>query len=61
MTKQSKLPKAALKFFREQGKIGGRRRAEALTAEERSKQARDAVNARWKKQKAKNSGKGKAK
>ena len=61
MKKQSKLPKAALEFFREQGRIGGRRRAESLTAEERSEQARKAVNTRWKKQRTKNSEKGRAK
>jgi len=39
-----------LEFFRKQGRIGGRKRAANLTAEERSEQARKAVNARWAKQ-----------
>lgn len=42
-----KLPKEALEFFRKKGRIGGRRRAENLTPEERSNQARAAVQARW--------------
>jgi hypothetical protein len=49
MSKPTKLPKAALEFFRKQGHIGGKRRAERLSAKERSEQARKAVNARWKK------------
>jgi hypothetical protein len=55
MSKQQELPEAALEFFRKQGRIGGRRRAENLTAEERSVQARKAVQARWAKQAAKTS------
>ena len=50
MSKRTKLPEAALEFFRKQGRIGGRRRAANLTAEERSEQARKAVQARWSKQ-----------
>lgn len=53
MKAQDKLPEAALEFFRKQGRIGGRRRAANLTAEERSEQARKAVQARWAKQAAK--------
>jgi hypothetical protein len=47
MRKRNQLPEAALEFFREQGHIGGTRRAANLTAEERSGQARKAVQARW--------------
>jgi hypothetical protein len=50
MKKRTKLPEAALEFFRQQGRTGGLKRAEALTAEERSKIARNAVQARWAKQ-----------
>jgi len=50
MSTPTKLPEAALEFFRKQGRIGGRKRAANLTAEERSEQARKAVNARWAKQ-----------
>jgi hypothetical protein len=55
MGTQNKLPEAALEFFRKKGRIGGRRRAENLTAEQRSDQARKAVQARWAKQAAKSS------
>jgi hypothetical protein len=58
MKTQSKLPKAALDFFREQGRIGGTRRAANLSPEERSEQARKAVQARWAKQAKKASKKG---
>jgi hypothetical protein len=47
MAKQFKLPKEALEFFRKNGRVGGRRRAEKMTPEERSEQARKAVQARW--------------
>jgi hypothetical protein len=47
MTPRSKLPKAAIEFFRQKGRIGGRTRAENLSASERSEQARKAVLARW--------------
>jgi hypothetical protein len=47
MNKRVKLPKEALDFFREHGRIGGYRRAAKLSAEERSEQARKAVRARW--------------
>jgi hypothetical protein len=50
MTKRKQLPDEALEFFRKQGRIGGRKRAANLTAEERSEQARKAVQARWAKQ-----------
>lgn len=36
------------------GKIGGRKRAEKMTQEERSKSASDAAKARWSKHKANN-------
>jgi hypothetical protein len=47
MSANKKLPEAALEFFRKQGRIGGRKRAANLTPEERSEQARKAVQARW--------------
>ena len=53
MKKQTKLPKAALEFFREQGRKGARKRAANLTPERRSEIARKAVQARWAKQKQK--------
>jgi hypothetical protein len=53
MKAPNKLPKAALDFFREQGRIGGTRRAANLSPEERSEQARKAVQSRWAKQAAK--------
>jgi len=52
MTSRYKLPEAALEFFRKQGHIGGTRRAANLSPEERSEQARKAVQARWAKQAA---------
>lgn len=58
MTKPSKLPKEALEFFRKKGRIGGKRRAENMTPEERSEQARKAVQARWAKQAESNKKKG---
>jgi hypothetical protein len=59
MSVKEKLPQAALEFFRKKGQIGGRRRAANLSPEERSEQARKAVQARWAKQ-AKKSSKGKS-
>jgi hypothetical protein len=53
MSTQDELPEAALEFFRNKGRIGGNRRAANLTAEQRSEQARKAVQARWAKQAAK--------
>ena len=47
MKPPSKMPKEALTFFREKGRIGGRTRAANLSASERSEQARKAVQARW--------------
>ena len=58
MSVKEKLPEAALEFFRKKGRIGGRRRAANLSSEERSEQARKAVQARWAKQ-AKKASKGK--
>jgi hypothetical protein len=55
MKKKTKLPKAALEFFQEQGRIGGKQRAANLTAEERSEHARKAVQARWAKENSKKS------
>ena len=50
MKKQTKLPEAAVEFFRQHGKTGGLKRAETLTAERRSEIARKAVQTRWAKQ-----------
>jgi hypothetical protein len=50
MKKRIKLPEAALDFFRQQGRAGGLKRAEALTAEQRSEIARKAIQTRWAKQ-----------
>ena len=47
MKPPSKMPKEALAFFREKGRVGGRTRAANLSASERSEQARNAVKARW--------------
>jgi hypothetical protein len=47
-----KLPDEVREFFRRQGRIGGKTRAQNLTAEERSQGARRAVQARWAKRKA---------
>ena len=47
MRPPSKMPKEALAFFREKGRVGGRTRAANLSASERSEQARKAVQARW--------------
>jgi hypothetical protein len=59
MSANEKLPEAALQFFRKKGQIGGRKRAANLSAQERSEQARKAVQARWAKQ-AKKTPKGKS-
>lgn len=50
MKKRNKLPEAALQFFREHGKVGGLKRAENLSAEQRSEMARKAIQVRWAKQ-----------
>jgi hypothetical protein len=55
MSAKEKLPEAALEFFRKKGRIGGRQRAANLSAEQRSEQARRAVQARWAKQAKKTS------
>jgi hypothetical protein len=51
MAKKPRIPEEALRFFREQGKrggkIGGKARAESLTGEERSAIAKKAAAARW--------------
>jgi hypothetical protein len=56
MARPTKLPEAALEYFREQGrrggKLSGKARMEKLTAEQRSEVARNAVKARWGKKKA---------
>lgn len=51
-----KLPDEVRDFFRRQGRIGGRTRAQNLTPEERSEGARHAVQARWAKRKAESVG-----
>jgi hypothetical protein len=51
MAKRTKLPEAVLEYFREQGRAGGKKRAEQLTPEQRTEIARKAVQARWAKQK----------
>jgi hypothetical protein len=56
MTKRTKIPEAVLEYFRKQGSIGGKKRSESLTAEERSELARKAVQARWAKVKANRKG-----
>jgi hypothetical protein len=53
MSKRNELPESALEFFRKKGRLGGTRRAANLTAEQRSDQARKAVQVRWAKQAAK--------
>jgi len=58
MSTSDKLPKEALEFFRKKGRIGGHRRAANLTPEERSNQARAAVQARWAKYQGKKGPKG---
>jgi hypothetical protein len=53
MSKKAKLSKEALKFFQDQGrkggKLGGKKRAEALSDEQRIEIARKAAAARWNK------------
>jgi len=51
MTKRTKTTEDVLSFLRKAGRIGGLKRAESLTAEQRSEQARKAVQARWAKAK----------
>ena len=58
MKTRNKLPKVALDFFREQGRIGGTRRAANLSPEQRREQARKAVQARWAKSAKTNEKKG---
>jgi hypothetical protein len=53
MAKKQKLSEEALAFFRAEGhkggKLGGKKRAESLSAEARTEIARKAAAARWKK------------
>lgn len=53
MAKKKGLSKEALKYFQDQGrkggKVGGKKRADSLTSEERSAIAKKAAQARWKK------------
>lgn len=46
-----KLPEEVREFFRKQGAVGGKARAENLTPGERSEAARKAVQSRWAKSK----------
>jgi len=46
-----KLPDEIREFFKKQGAVGGKTRAENLTAEQRSEAARKAVQSRWAKSK----------
>jgi hypothetical protein len=52
MTKRTKTPEDVLSFLRKAGQMGGLKRAENLTAEQRSEQARKAVQTRWAKARA---------
>jgi hypothetical protein len=49
----SLLSKAMAEMGRKGGKIGGKRRLETMTGEERSRGAKNAAKARWAKRKAK--------
>lgn len=49
-----KFPDEIREYFRNQGRIGGKRRARNLTAAERRASARKAVQARWAKWKREN-------
>jgi hypothetical protein len=51
MTAKIRIPEEALKYFRKTGRAGGLKRAENMTPEQRSEQARKAVQARWNKAK----------
>lgn len=50
MAKRERLPDAVLDYFRKQGSVGGKKRAQQMSPEQRSEQARKAVNSRWAKQ-----------
>lgn len=50
-----KLPKNVAEYFRKQGRIGAAKRKENLTPERRQEIARLAAQARWAKEKTKNS------
>jgi uncharacterized protein YdaU (DUF1376 family) len=41
------MPDDLREYFRQQGKIGAKKRVKVLTPEQRTKIARDAANARW--------------
>ena len=47
-----KLPDEVREYFRRQGRIGGKTRAQNLTPEERREGARRAVQVRWTERKA---------
>jgi hypothetical protein len=49
---RKKLPEEVLKFFREQGRLGGKRSLVTMTPEERTARAKKAVEARESKKKA---------
>lgn len=56
MKRRNPLPESALEFFRKTGSMGGRKRAANLSPEQRSEQARKAVQTRWAKQADKRKG-----
>jgi hypothetical protein len=51
MSKHNKLSEEIREYFRKQGSIGGKKRSESLTPEERTELARKAVQVRWAKSK----------
>jgi hypothetical protein len=55
MSKHNKLSEEIREYFRKQGSIGGKKRSESLTAEQRRELARKAVQARWAKARTKKS------
>jgi hypothetical protein len=56
MSKHNKLSEEIREYFRKQGSIGGKKRSDSLTAEQRSELARKAVQARWARAKANRKG-----
>ena len=48
LTKEPAKDQAAVELGRKGGKVGGKRRAENMTPEQRSEAARKAATARWK-------------
>ncbi|MBM3739915.1 MAG: hypothetical protein FJW39_29495 [Acidobacteria bacterium] len=58
---KKKIPAEVLEYFRKEGRkggrIGGKKRAEAMTAEQRAESASNAAKARWAKAKKKSAAK----